>query len=245
MENNKYVFISYSTKNQESADTMRDILRKNGIKTWMAPGDIPAGNRYAKVINRALKDCSCLVLILSNDSQNSVWVSKEVERAINYHKPIVPVQIEDVVLNDEFELYISTDQIIVIQKLDMETQEMRRIISSLYSCIKRGENKNDTESTNFYLESKDNSLIKFYLENANLIGRDRKKSTISIRSSFVSKVHALINCIDGKWYVRDLHTLNGTFLNNTKLCADVETEINIGDVVKFGDKEFIFCGIVR
>ncbi len=125
MEAEKYAFISYSTKNQASADTMRDLLRENGIKTWMAPGDIPAGSKYAKVINRAVKDCACFVLMLSEDAQNSVWVEKEVERAVNYRKPIIPVQIEDVVLNDEFELYISTDQVVAIQKIDIEAKEIK------------------------------------------------------------------------------------------------------------------------
>lgn len=105
-----YAFISYSTKEQSSADAMKKLLEKQGIPTWMAPGDIPAGYKYAQVINRAVKECSCFILMLSDNSQNSVWVAKEVERAINYHKPIIPVQLEDLVLNDEFELYISADQ---------------------------------------------------------------------------------------------------------------------------------------
>lgn len=98
-----YAFISYSTKNQSFANAMRDLLKDYGIETWMAPGDIPAGSKYAQVINRAVKNCSCFILILSEDSQNSVWVAKEVERAVSYCKPIIPVQLETVVLNDEFE----------------------------------------------------------------------------------------------------------------------------------------------
>ncbi len=39
-----YAFISYSTKNQAEAAAMRDLLNRNGVKTWMAPGDIPLGN---------------------------------------------------------------------------------------------------------------------------------------------------------------------------------------------------------
>ena len=104
-----YVFISYSTKNKILAEAMRDLLKSEGVETWMAPKDIPAGSKYAQVINRSIKDCSCFLLMLSNDAQNSVWVAKEVERAVNYRKPVIPVQIENVALNDEFELYISTD----------------------------------------------------------------------------------------------------------------------------------------
>ncbi|MBR4050472.1 MAG: toll/interleukin-1 receptor domain-containing protein [Clostridia bacterium] len=83
-----YAFISYSTKNKDSADGIKSLFNKNGIETWMAPNDIPAGSKYAEVISKALKNCSCLVLLLTNNSQNSLWVAKKVERAINYKKVI-------------------------------------------------------------------------------------------------------------------------------------------------------------
>lgn len=53
-----YVFISYSTKNQQMADSFRVLLNQNGIETWMAPGDIPFGSTYMATINRAIKDSS-------------------------------------------------------------------------------------------------------------------------------------------------------------------------------------------
>lgn len=141
-----YAFISYSTRNQSLADAMRDLLKDCGIETWMAPGDIPAGSKYAQVINRAVKNCSCFVLMLSEDAQNSVWVAKEVERAVNYRRPIIPVQLENVVLNDEFELYISTDQVVAIQKIDKDTQEIKSLLSSIRNFV--GEPELDADKDN-------------------------------------------------------------------------------------------------
>lgn len=133
------VFISYSTKNQSVADSMYYLLKDLGIEAWMAPNDIPAGSKYAEVINRAIKSCSCFLLMLSKDAQNSVWVAKEVERAVNYRKPIIPIQIEDITLNDEFELYISTNQIIAIQKIDKDENEFRRLLSRIRSLVDESE----------------------------------------------------------------------------------------------------------
>lgn len=130
-----YAFISYSTKNQVSADAMYMLLKKNELSAWMAPGDIPAGYKYADVINKAIKDCSCVVLLLSNASLNSVWVPKEVERAVNYRKPIIPVQLEDVILNDEFEMYISTDQIVAVQKFDESSDAVTKLLTSFKTYI--------------------------------------------------------------------------------------------------------------
>ena len=125
-----YAFISYSTKNQSHADSMRALLKKHKIDSWMAPYDIPIGSKYAMVINRAVKDCSCFILLLTDHAQNSVWVAKEVERAINYRKPIIPIQLEDLVLNDEFELYISSDQIVALPKID-ESPTMAKILQGI------------------------------------------------------------------------------------------------------------------
>lgn len=112
-----YTFISYSTKNQSNADSIKLLFKKHNIEVWMAPYDIPPGSKYAQVINKAIKDCACFILMLSEESQNSVWVAKEVERAVNYRKPIIPVKLDESVLNDEFEFYISTDQVVAVKKL--------------------------------------------------------------------------------------------------------------------------------
>lgn len=243
MDAKNYVFISYSTKNRALADTMRALLSENGLNTWMAPEDIPAGSKYAQVINRAVKNCACFVLILSDDAQNSIWVAKEVERAVNYRRPILPVQIEDVVLNDEFELYISTDQVTTTREISGESKEIKKLLSSLHTYVQTFKGENDFDSTNYYLESHNDGLTRYRLDNANLIGRDLRKSTIRIESNLVSRVHAWINCIDQTWFARDLHTTMGTFLNGIRLDPDTDAEVKDGDTIRFGDKEFVFRGI--
>ena len=142
-----YAFISYSSKNQQIADAMRILLNNKGIDTWMAPGDIPAGGKYAGVIKQALCNCSCLVLMLSQATQKSEWVPREVERAIHYNKTIIPIQIEEVVLSDEFEQYLSTSHIVYVNKINSDSSVMRNIISSISACV--GYNFTDIKSSDF------------------------------------------------------------------------------------------------
>ncbi len=130
-----YVFISYSSKNQAAADAMKKLLDKNGIASWMAPGDIPPASTYAKEINSAIRNCACMVLMLTNDAQNSIWVAKEVERAVHYCKPVLPIQLEDVVLNDEFEFYISTNQIVAVNRIDESSPELQRVLASIRAYL--------------------------------------------------------------------------------------------------------------
>lgn len=130
-----YAFISYSSKDAKIAAKLKNVLDNNGIDSWIAPDDIPVGSKYAKVISSALKNCSCLILLLSDNSQASTWVSKELERAISYEKTIIPIRIEDIILNDEFEFYISTDQIIDVHDFAESDPQVQKLIAKAKECV--------------------------------------------------------------------------------------------------------------
>ena len=53
MKINCEVFISYSSKEKEMADLVRETLENNGISCWMAPESIPASSGYAAEITEA------------------------------------------------------------------------------------------------------------------------------------------------------------------------------------------------
>lgn len=106
----KEIFISYSTVDITSAETVRDILEQNGLSCWMAPRDIPGGSNYTKEIPIAIRNCKVFVLILSNSSQSSQWVLKELDSAVNAGKVILPFMLEDCILNDEFNFLLTGTQ---------------------------------------------------------------------------------------------------------------------------------------
>lgn len=104
------VFISYSSIDQLQAETVRSVLEKNGIPCWMAPRDIPGGSNYTKEIPVAIRGCQVFVLILSENAQNSQWVLKELDSAVNLGKVILPFMLEDCQLNDEFNFLLTGAQ---------------------------------------------------------------------------------------------------------------------------------------
>lgn len=106
----KEVFISYSSIDYASAQTVRNVLEKNGLSCWMAPEDIPGGSNYTKEIPIAIRNCSVFVLILSKNAQNSTWVLKELDSAVNCGKVILPFMIENCSLNDEFNFLLTGAQ---------------------------------------------------------------------------------------------------------------------------------------
>lgn len=131
----KYTFISYSSENQQSANAVRVLLMKNNIKCWMAPYDIPVGSKYACVINDAIEHCSCFVLLLTEDSQNSEFVEKEVERAVTYKKIIIPIMLGNIELNSGFRFYLGNCQIIAMKQIDEKSLEWNRALSAIKSIV--------------------------------------------------------------------------------------------------------------
>ena len=106
----KEVFISYSSVDLVSAETVRNVLEKNGLSCWMAPRDIPGGSNYTKEIPGAIRNCKAFVLILSENAQSSHWVLKELDSAVNCGKVILPFMVEDCTLNDEFNFLLTGAQ---------------------------------------------------------------------------------------------------------------------------------------
>lgn len=106
----KEIFISYSSNDLPQAETVRNVLEKNGLSCWMAPRDIPGGSNYTKEIPIAIRNCKIFVLILSKSAQNSHWVLKELDSAVNCGKVILPFMLEDCALNDEFNFLLTGAQ---------------------------------------------------------------------------------------------------------------------------------------
>ena len=126
-----YAFISYSSKDQEKANAIRSIFLNNNISCWMAPYDIPAGTKYAYVINDAIKDAACLVLLFTNASQESIFVEKEVERAVANGKPIITMELERVVLNSGYQFYLGNQQIIATPKINEDDENFQRALQGI------------------------------------------------------------------------------------------------------------------
>lgn len=57
----KYCFISYSSKDREIVMKIMDEMRRWHIPFWVAPDNIMPGSNYAKEIPSAIENCACVV----------------------------------------------------------------------------------------------------------------------------------------------------------------------------------------
>lgn len=106
----KEVFISYKSDEFDDALWVKDNLEANGISCWMAPMCITGGASYAAEIPAAIQNAEIVVLILSTKAQESQWIPRELDQAINLDKLIMPFTIENCQLTDEFNFYLSNVQ---------------------------------------------------------------------------------------------------------------------------------------
>ncbi len=108
---NHDVFISYSSKNNTTAQAICRELEQNGIRCWIAPRDIPMGAKYASVIAQAIKSCRVTVLVFSKMSVLSPWVEKEINLALSNRKVIIPYKIDSTSLEDYDEFYLMLNNV--------------------------------------------------------------------------------------------------------------------------------------
>ena len=106
----KDIFISYKSEDIEKARKVRDHLEKDGFSVWMAPDSITGGASYAAEIPPAIDGAKVFVLVFTKNTQGSKWVSRELDRAINGNKIIIPLMLDDCELNAEFSFYLANVQ---------------------------------------------------------------------------------------------------------------------------------------
>jgi hypothetical protein len=101
------VFVSYSTKDKEVADAVCKALEEDGIRCWIAPRDVQPGMEYAQAIIEALNTCRLFLIILSEESNTSPQVRREVERAVSKDLSILTFRIDNTILSKAMEYYLS------------------------------------------------------------------------------------------------------------------------------------------
>lgn len=132
----KYIFISYSTKNTNIAFAVKDFLEDRGYSVWIAPNDIPNGQRYANIIEKSISNCSVAILIMTKDICLSQWVNKEIERAISHGKTVLGLKFSEFELNDEFKFLLSNTQMTgLIKSIDINDVEMAKVLSDLGDVV--------------------------------------------------------------------------------------------------------------
>ena len=180
----KDVFISYSSKDFDKVNHIRQILETNGITCWMAPQSIPAGSSYAKEIPSAITNCKVFLLMLTSESQKSTWVPKEVSEALSRRKCVIPFIIEDCILTDEFNFYLTDVQ--RYYAFEMSSESLKELVSRI-----RRECTN-SEDAQKIIRSSDISDIETWIvsRDRNVLNRELSRFLVTLRNVYKKNPNA-------------------------------------------------------
>jgi pSer/pThr/pTyr-binding forkhead associated (FHA) protein len=79
----------------------------------------------------------------------------------------------------------------------------------------------------------------YELENSVSIGRDTRNDLV-LESAAVSRDHAGVTFRDGRWYLEDRGSFNGTFLNGTRVQPGTPLPLRHADRIGIGTETLIF-----
>jgi hypothetical protein len=85
------IFLSYANEDRETARAVAGLLESAGCTVWW-DRRIPAGRTWRSMIEEALREMRCMVVLWSTHSVESDWVKEEAEEALSLGR-LIPVLI--------------------------------------------------------------------------------------------------------------------------------------------------------
>lgn len=72
------------------------------------------------------------------------------------------------------------------------------------------------------------------------IGKEERQADICLPFEVISRIHAKVIRKEGSYYLMDLASTNGTYINGKRLPAEETVKLEQGDMVAFANVEYIF-----
>lgn len=88
------IFISYSREDRESASNLANCLTQEGFSVWW-DRKIPSGKSFEAVIQSAIDQSKCVIVLWSNQSVESDWVKEEASLGKS-RNTLIPILIDNV-----------------------------------------------------------------------------------------------------------------------------------------------------
>lgn len=104
------IFISHSSAEAALAEEICRDLESDGYSCFIAPRDIRSGHEYAEELVNGIDSCDVMLLLLSERSNGSPHVLREVERAVSKNKSIIVYKLEEFELSKSMEYFLMTHQ---------------------------------------------------------------------------------------------------------------------------------------
>lgn len=108
-----------------------------------------------------------------------------------------------------------------------------------YHTQKLYKNKNQPEGKLVY--QGENQCEDIWIQGVEFfIGRNSGQADANIKTESISRLHAKILKKEGEYYIEDLNSTNGTYLNGEKLEYHKSKKLNKNDRIQFGAEAYVF-----
>jgi hypothetical protein len=130
------IFISYAQRDQELADRLAEVLRRNNFQVWDETLLLP-GESWAQSLEQALQDSEAIVVLFTPNSVHSSKVSYEIGYALGEKKykgrliPVVAAPSEEVISEIPWVFKLDQFQIIQAPNLKQDETEQNRVVQAL------------------------------------------------------------------------------------------------------------------
>jgi hypothetical protein len=190
METNHDIFISHSSTDSKLAYAICHYLEERGIRCWIAPRDVQGGMEYAESIILGIRSCKVMVVVFSENANNSLFVKNEVERAFNYKSIIIPFKVEDIIPSATLELFLGS-----VHWLDAVNGNAEDYFDLLYQNCARSLGINNEIKSNSLNKNEASQLIGEEIINVKKKTDSDSSKNISARIGLVLGIISLIGWI--------------------------------------------------
>jgi hypothetical protein len=91
----EFVFVSHVSEDRATAEGVVNELERSGIPCWIAPRDVTPGRSFDEEIAEAIETCKAMLLVFSDQCNESEYIRREITCAGDSGKVIIPFRIED------------------------------------------------------------------------------------------------------------------------------------------------------
>ena len=104
------IFISFASIDGPIARRIVASLEVAGLKCWIAERDIAPASSYPVAITDAVKNSGAVLLVLTEASNQSPHVIREIELAFNARRPVLPLRIGGATPSPDLQYFLSRSQ---------------------------------------------------------------------------------------------------------------------------------------
>jgi len=125
------VFVSYRRADAAVADALLQRLEAAGYGVWLDRSDIGGGSRWREAIELALQQADAVIFLVSQPALESDEVYRELARAIELGKTIVPLRLDQAPLFGWFKEKLGAIQHIEVDAHDPAEKWWGRLLAAL------------------------------------------------------------------------------------------------------------------